>query len=93
MAGMFIFPPLAVVGGIFSVFSGLGGAEKWSRRITRIQESSLHPGEIAPGTAVEGTVYIPATTTQDALIVFYSVDGRTQTLNMPRAATRPQEVR
>jgi hypothetical protein len=87
VAGYIIFPPLALVGsaaGLVSVIGGNGSWRKRMERIERIDETMLKASDIAPDTATEGTIYIPATVTQSALIVMYRVGGRSQSLSLPQ---------
>ncbi|MEJ7925775.1 hypothetical protein WG908_03280 [Sphingobium sp. AN641] len=86
VAGYLIFPPLALVGSAAGLVSVIGGNGSWRKRMERIDETMLNAGDIAPDTATEGTIYIPATVTQSALIVMYRVGGRSQTLSIPQTA-------
>jgi hypothetical protein len=83
IAGYMVFPPLALVASGVALFSLLGGHESWRSRQKKIEASLLERQTIAPGTSVEGLVFVPALRDQTALIVFYTAD-RVRTLTVPR---------
>jgi hypothetical protein len=83
LAGMFIFPPLAILGGIGSVFGLSGGQKKWKKQMEKITASGLRTGMIPPDSSVEGNIYIPASIDQQALVVLYTVSGNAKTLTIP----------
>jgi hypothetical protein len=85
MAGMLLFPPLALAASAASLFTMFGGTESWGKRLEKIQRSALSPQTLAPGTSASGTVYVPAVKGQNALLLFYSVDGRSDVLTITRA--------
>lgn len=86
VAGYMIFPPLALVGSAAGLVSMIEGHGSWRKQMERIDETMLKTGDIAPDTATEGFIYIPATVTQSALVVMYRVGGRSQTLSIPQTA-------
>ena len=91
MAGMFIFPPLAILGGIGSMFGLFGGQRKWKKKMKAIEASALRTGMMATESLVEGNIYIPATTKQSELVIFYTKNGVTDSLSIPVSGHRQFE--
>lgn len=86
-AGMFIFPPAAILVNAIGL-TGLGH-ESWQKRMKRIDAGILNTQTIAPNTGAEGDVYVPALHDHTGLIVFYTRDGRSETLTLSRQANPP----
>jgi len=85
VAGTMIFPPLALLANGASLLGMTGGMNSWKKRTERIDAGLLHAQELAPGTRISGDVYIPAVRGQTALIAFYAIEGRSQSLTIQRA--------
>jgi hypothetical protein len=84
VAGMFLFPPAALVGGALIAFRPMFDGYRVGRMAERLWRESLRVGPIAPGTAVQGWVFVPAVRGQTGLIVFYDVGGSSESLAIPR---------
>jgi hypothetical protein len=86
MAGMMLFPPLALIAGTAGLFSSFGGADRLGKKMKTIEGRSLQKQSLAPGTSASGLVFVPAVRGQTALMLFYTVDGRTEVVTVPRAS-------
>ncbi len=84
VAGMFLFPPAAIIGGALVAFRPLFEGDRMGRMAERLSRESLRVGPIAPGTATQGWVFVPAVRGQTGLIVFYEVGGSAESLAIPR---------
>lgn len=89
VAGAFLFPPLALVGGAVMAFGPLMRADRTSRMLERAQQEGLAIGSIAPETSVSGYIWAPGVTGQTGLVVFYSVSGTERSLIVPRTLNAP----
>lgn len=87
VAGMFLFPPAALIGGALIAFRPMFEGDRVGRMAERLSRESLRVGPIAPGTSAQGWVFVPAVRGQTGLIVFYEVGGSSESLAIPR--TKP----
>jgi hypothetical protein len=86
VAGVFLFPPAALVGGALIAFRPMFEGDRVGRMAERLSREGLRVGPIAPGTAAQGWVFVPAVRGQTGLIVFYDVGGSSESLAIPRSA-------
>jgi hypothetical protein len=86
LAGAFIFPPAALVGGLYGAARPMLKADRFRKRLSQINDSGLKAQSIAPTTSAAGNVWIPAVREQNALVILYEVDGQAQSLIVPRAS-------
>lgn len=84
MALGMLFPPAALASGVAIVVGPALMRDRMQKKATLFNQRALRVEAIAPGTANAGDVYLPAVKDQTALIVFYEIDGRTQTLAIER---------
>lgn len=83
--GALLFPPAALVSGALIVFRPMFEGDRVGRLTERLSRESLRLGPLAPGTATQGWVFVPAVRGQTALIVFYEVGGSSESVIVPRA--------
>lgn len=83
-AGWFIAPPLMLVGSLAGAFKGTLGMDKKANRQRLIDQTILKATPIAPATSISGWAYVPALQNHNGLIVFYSVDGRLESIALQR---------
>lgn len=83
-AGWFIAPPLMLVGSLAGAFKGTLGMDKKANRQRMIDQTILKPTPIAPATSISGWAYVPALQNHNGLIVFYSLDGRLESIALQR---------
>lgn len=86
VAGMFLFPPAALIGGALLAFRPMFEGDRVGRIAGLLSREGLRVGPVAPGTAVQGWVFVPAVSGQTGLIVFYEVGGSSESLAIPRTA-------
>ena len=91
-ASLFIFPPAGIIVGMAGMAKDLIGMGKRERRQQRYQESLFTVGPIAPGTSIGGNVYLPALRGQDGMIVFYTLAGSDESLEVRRMPVVPAPV-
>lgn len=84
VAGMFLFPPAALIGGALIAFRPMFEGDRIGRMAERLSRESLRVGPIAPGTSAQGWVFVPAVRGQTGLIVFYEVGGSSESVAIPR---------
>jgi hypothetical protein len=84
MALGMIFPPAAIASGVAIIVGPALMRDRVQKKATLFSQQALRVEAIAPGTANAGDVFVPAVKGQTGLIVFYELDGRTQTLVIQR---------
>jgi hypothetical protein len=82
--GALLFPPAAILGGAVIAFRPMFEGDRVGRMAERLSRESLRVGPIAPGTAAQGWVFVPAVRGQTGLIVFYEVGGSAASVVIPR---------
>ena len=92
MAGMLIFPPLAILGGIGALLGMNNSQKKWKRQMETIEASALRTGLLPSDGVAEGKIYIPATTEQAELVIFYKKRDALQSLAIPVSGYREYEA-
>jgi hypothetical protein len=83
-AGYLVAPPLALIGSVAGGFGTMLGLDKGQKRQRQINETILKATPIAPGTSVAAWAYVPALKEHNGLIVFYSLDGKLESLPIQR---------
>ena len=83
-AGMFLFPPAALIGGAILAFRPMFEGDRVGRMAERLNRESLRTGPVAPGSTVSGWIFVPAVRGQTGLIVFYEAGGGAESLVVPR---------
>lgn len=90
MAGMFLFPPAALLGAVASSASMAGSVDKVKNRGERFRQLALQSVGVAPGTSVNGFVFLPAVRGQTAIVAFYSTGASEESLVVPRVLEQAQ---
>lgn len=87
IVGSMLFPPAAIAASAAALFVPIFRNNRRQRTTEWFMREALLPGSsVAPGTSVEGYVFVPAVVGQEALILFYTAGGSEHSLTIPRTA-------